>query len=273
MREVWEPVSTYVHFADAFAFGPDWSLPHRKNPFTALWLMEEGEIELTIGSEVVMAKSGDVLLIPTGTPFHASYFPSCKHHRLIALRFTLRSQEQLDWFTQFRLPYVLPGGATAEAKEQAQQVVQHLNDESSSLNKLKANAVMQLLLADILCKHEGDIRPCAGTHTAQQHVFKLIRWMEDHLSESFELKDLAQKVHISSDYIHELFISVVGVSPMQYARRLRLRKAKQLLCLQELSVRDICELTGFSSPQYFARVFKNAEGMTPTEYMNGSSLL
>lgn len=59
---------------------------------------------------------------------------------------------------------------------------------------------------------------------------------------------------------------------MQYARKLRLRKAKQLLDMNTLTIREICEATGFSSPQYFARVFKQVEGMTPTEYMKGFSL-
>lgn len=213
MREAWEQFSTYVHFADAFAFGADWSLPHRINPFTTLWLLQEGEIEFTVASDVVIARSNDLLLVPTGTPFRGTYFSSCVSHRLIALRFTLRTLEQLDWFARYRLPYILPQGLTTEVERMALEVVQLHHDTSQSTSKMKANAVMQQLLANILCKHEEEITPCAGTRAAQQHVFKLIRWMEEHLETSFELKDLAQEAYLSQDYIHELFISVVGLSP------------------------------------------------------------
>lgn len=47
---------------------------------------------------------------------------------------------------------------------------------------------------------------------------------------------------------------------------MRVKKAVQLLDSGEYSISEIAYMSGFSSPQYFSRVFKEVMNCTPSEY-------
>ena len=53
---------------------------------------------------------------------------------------------------------------------------------------------------------------------------------------------------------------------MEYVTEIRIEKAKELLLKPELSMKEICAMTGYSDPNYFSRSFKKNVGVTPTEY-------
>ena len=57
-----------------------------------------------------------------------------------------------------------------------------------------------------------------------------------------------------------------ALSPSQYIISVRLNKAKELMRSPFLSLEAVAQESGFSSPQYFSRVFKKETGMTPYAY-------
>ena len=58
----------------------------------------------------------------------------------------------------------------------------------------------------------------------------------------------------------------MGIS--DYINSVRIEKASSLLKTSNMSISEISEKTGFASPKYFSRVFKQQTGSTPTEYRN-----
>ena len=56
------------------------------------------------------------------------------------------------------------------------------------------------------------------------------------------------------------------MSPNEYIRMLRLRKAAQLLVEGDLSVSEICYQVGFGTPSYFSKCFQKQFGVLPKEY-------
>ena len=59
---------------------------------------------------------------------------------------------------------------------------------------------------------------------------------------------------------------MTGLTIQQYLIRLRIGKAKKLLCATSYSITDIALETGFCDCQHFCKVFKQLEGITPTQY-------
>jgi AraC-like DNA-binding protein len=55
-------------------------------------------------------------------------------------------------------------------------------------------------------------------------------------------------------------------SPNKFIRNIRLKKAKELLKDDAISISSIAIDCGFSDPEYFARVFKQEFGVTPNEW-------
>lgn len=56
------------------------------------------------------------------------------------------------------------------------------------------------------------------------------------------------------------------MSPIEFLRGYRLKKAAALLKMKQLSVSEVAYRCGFSSAAYFAKCFKALYGVTPTDY-------
>ncbi|MBQ2891056.1 MAG: helix-turn-helix transcriptional regulator [Clostridia bacterium] len=79
---------------------------------------------------------------------------------------------------------------------------------------------------------------------------------------------LAEQTGMSEVYFRKLFKKQYNVSPSQYIISVRIKKAKQLLNYSFLTLEKCALQSGFSSVQYFCRVFKTITGITPSEYRN-----
>jgi AraC-like DNA-binding protein len=106
--------------------------------------------------------------------------------------------------------------------------------------------------------------------TKQQNYEQLspgLHYIEDHYNEVITLSMLAEKLGISQQYTCQLFQMTLGMRPFEYITNYRLSKAKELL-MQEASmeIKEIARRTGYEHPSYFIKVFKQAEGMTPTAF-------
>lgn len=89
---------------------------------------------------------------------------------------------------------------------------------------------------------------------------------EQYSSPSLTNERLAAACGVSEVYFRRIFTNHLGTSPKQYIIDFRLKRAKQLLTENARSVREISEDCGFASPYHFARIFREHEGLTPTEY-------
>lgn len=65
--------------------------------------------------------------------------------------------------------------------------------------------------------------------------------------------------------------TVTGLSPIELIKNIRLEAGAKLLKESDMNVSEIAQHIGFSSRSYFARSFKAAYGMSPTEYQETAS--
>ncbi len=78
--------------------------------------------------------------------------------------------------------------------------------------------------------------------------------------------EIAEKVGVSPNHLIRQFSKSVGVSPGRYLKLRRLECAKELLTQSGISVSTASELSGFSDPNYFSKVFRKENGISPSEY-------
>lgn len=77
--------------------------------------------------------------------------------------------------------------------------------------------------------------------------------------------DVARHIGISERYLRKLFARYLNLSPLEYLNQIRINKSIELLRNTEMSVKEICFICGFKSPQYFSRIFKQQTGVSPRE--------
>ncbi len=90
----------------------------------------------------------------------------------------------------------------------------------------------------------------------------------EHLSHpEFGVEELAREVGISRSGLFAKMKTVSGMTPNEYVRLIRLKRAAELLAgRDERSISEICFCVGFSSPSYFAKCFQQQYGVSPTDF-------
>lgn len=78
--------------------------------------------------------------------------------------------------------------------------------------------------------------------------------------------DLAQRLEVSQEYLTRIFRAHMGMTPGKYLIQVRVEQAKLLLQQQDHSVAFVADACGFTNGNYFARVFRNQVGVTPSVY-------
>jgi transcriptional regulator GlxA family with amidase domain len=101
------------------------------------------------------------------------------------------------------------------------------------------------------------------TGVQNELVLSAIAIMEDAVEERLSMSDLAARLGVSSDKLERSFRSELDVSPNGYYRRLRLKRAADLLAHSTLAVRDVSLACGFASMSSFARAFREEHGHAP----------
>ncbi|MGN1142833.1 MAG: response regulator [Oliverpabstia sp.] len=100
----------------------------------------------------------------------------------------------------------------------------------------------------------------------ERTITGLTRYMQEHLSEEITLSVLAEEFHLNAQYISQLFKNEIGVGFLAYLTNIRLEKAKKLLLSTALPIADVAEQSGYGDYRVFTKVFKKAEGITPSQY-------
>ena len=77
---------------------------------------------------------------------------------------------------------------------------------------------------------------------------------------------VAKQVNISLSWLSTKFKEEVGVGISDYLNKIRIQRAKQLFDEQDYMIYEVAEKVGFTSSQYFSKIFKQISGVTPNEY-------
>ena len=95
---------------------------------------------------------------------------------------------------------------------------------------------------------------------------KIYAFLQNNISAQLNLNVLSQTFAVSVTNLKTSFRERYGCGIIDKFIELKIARAKGLLKDGELSVAEISELLGFSTPHYFAKQFKKRTGFTPTEY-------
>jgi len=121
--------------------------------------------------------------------------------------------------------------------------------------------VYSLLLA---LAHAG-AEPYSPTEK-QRRIAPALEYMAQNCNRALTNDELAVLTGLSTVYFRKLFTVVMGVSPMVYARQLRIEKAKEILRSDYGTLSDVAQSLGYASLYDFSRDFKKHTGVAPSHY-------
>ncbi|MBD3922484.1 response regulator [Paenibacillus sp. PR3] len=109
------------------------------------------------------------------------------------------------------------------------------------------------------------------TYTPEEIVQSVQLFLKNNYAKELNLEEIAREYNFNSSYLTKIFIKHAGEPPSKYLIRLRISEAKRLLDQEKSwSIKEVGERVGYADPYYFSRMFKQATGMTPSEYRGKS---
>ncbi|RYG73539.1 AraC family transcriptional regulator [bacterium] len=93
-----------------------------------------------------------------------------------------------------------------------------------------------------------------------------VAFIEKHYQDPIGVDQIAQHLGLSRSYLHTVFRGGTGQTPNDYLQRTRIRAAESMLEKSSSSVTEISSRLGFTSSQYFSKVFHKYTRQTPQEY-------
>ena len=103
----------------------------------------------------------------------------------------------------------------------------------------------------------------------------VLSFVEQNLDNSnADVGRMAEACAVSRSVLQRKMKQLMGVTPLDFLREARIKRACQLLRESDANVSDVAYRCGFSDPKYFSRSFKQSVGVSPSEYKSqqGDSL-
>lgn len=114
-----------------------------------------------------------------------------------------------------------------------------------------------------------EISPSSITITSldEEFVKKAVKFVEDNIDNTeYSVNQLSYDLAMSRTQLYRKFQSITGLTPNDFIRSVRLKRAAQLLKDSSYNISEISDMVGFNSIKYFNKYFKEQFDSTPTQY-------
>ncbi len=241
-----------------------------------LYWVRLGNAEISTGNEVRQLGPGDLLTLE-GNPALAQVERGLQGYQIHAGRAFLRQFRSDAWFApldsflaslESRLLHIRFG---AEGRAEVDWLLSRmLRAHQRGVAELSRTS-LRLLFGHflLLCHQEWGAgqQDARGVSSSGGDVIRSLRmYIDEHLSESFGLVELAQKAGYTPSYLSSLFTKATGQRLNEYICSNRIARAQDLLRSTQLKVMQVCYDVGFRDLAHFNRTFKKMVGVTPSAY-------
>ncbi|MGN1482094.1 AraC family transcriptional regulator [Porcipelethomonas sp.] len=105
-----------------------------------------------------------------------------------------------------------------------------------------------------------------GKQQDSKDLILVKHYLDNNYKNKISLDELAEIFYINKFYLAKLFKKQFGVSIINYLMQVRITHAKRLLRFTDMSIERIGQECGINDPNYFARIFKKIEGISPGSF-------
>jgi len=248
--------------------------PHPKMFFhlaPELFLQQGGCTDFTCPADQFTLSPHEVAVIPRGVP-HGEIARDQRRSRFCGLVFTFHGNELMLIKTKIAADST-PIGDFCDTFEAAEipQALRYLDDAAAVCSTATAQARRRSLIfaaisvvSDVLLPERLTGRIKSHEHPRVRHCHKLIRARLP--DPALTVESLAGQLGCTPDHLSRCFRAETGMPVLAYVREQRLARAKDLLQDPKLNISEIAWACGFSSLNYFVRVFRQEVGRPPRQF-------
>jgi AraC family L-rhamnose operon regulatory protein RhaS len=259
-----------------------WGLDWHRNEGIEICYLESGSLDFEIGGNRYALQPRDLTITrpwlshKLGNP----NIDACKLHWIIldvGVRhphqewkwpsWIILNKEDLDVLTTYfrhnESPVWKSSNEIITCFEQIGQLVESRAHYDTKL-KILLNSLLMAML-DLFSG--GNVELNDSLIRTKRTVEIFLKDLENHLIEDWTVESIAHHCNLGTTQITKYCKEITNMSPMQFLSSLRLKMAAEKLTYEaEKSIAEIAYESGFSSPQYFATVFKQFYKKTPQQF-------
>lgn len=243
-------------------YGSDWhSVPHAHN-YMELFYITGGKGQFLIHDQSYPVDTNDLVMINPNVP-HTETGVKSKPLEYIVLGISGVELASTDSFNGHFL--ILNHFENRELTTCIHNILREMEQKNPGYEEVcqaYAEILIIRLMRNIAISAGGE--PQGISDNPQCAAVK--RYMDLHFKESLTLEQLAAEAHMNKFYLAHAFKREYGVSPIHYLISLRIEESKYLLTETDLTMSQIAQILGFSSPSYFSQVFRKTQGTSPMDY-------
>ena len=235
-----------------------------KLPFEMFFSVEKGKVSFDIGENTIDAAEGEAVLLPCDTEYTIK---TCDGARLGFVGFEARIFTVLRILSLFDYPLFFSSewGIYSACKS-----ISDMSEENEFTNYRLENAIktVSLLYSTISEITEKSLPLKSGESMMNNFASfaDVLSHIGTHLAENIMQETLSGIAGLSPDSFYRQFKKVIGVSPKDYIIAERLRRARTMLVLTDLTVGEVSAAVGYENQFYFSGLFSKKHGVSPTGY-------
>ncbi len=169
--------------------------------------------------------------------------------------------------------YLQRGGLpcfTSQSPQKYRELLEELYNIAASDLYVRDMKIYEKLTALLSLLMEESWNPTVHSTSGHKHSKCEIQAVKDYIdqryTEKISLNALARTFYINKFHLTRVFKMNYGISINNYIQQLRITQAKHLLRFSALSIQIIAQKCGIDDANYFSRMFKKIEGVSPGEF-------
>lgn len=250
--------------------------PMLYNP--GICIVVSGHKEGHLGGRSFRYDADNYLVTSVAMPFECESFPG-ENEPLLGMYIDIDMAQLNDLISQMDLQArvagpdaddvplgIGPSVMDEDMKDAAAKLAKALRSEREA--RILAPGLIREIHYRVLCGGQAPVLfSLARGSSAFSQVARVISMMEGNYSKKLDVRELADSAQMSVSAFHKAFKEITADSPLQYLKKIRLARARDLIVQQRMRAYLAADEVGYESPSQFSREFKRYFGQSPAEVM------
>ena len=226
-----------------------------------IYRLTDGVCDNFVGDKMYPMRPGDIVVIPPGA-IHGTHYTTGFHGRtLIYFSFHYLPKHFIEAISGDPLFY-----RCEKTREEVGRIFEKIGAESNSSDSFGED-VIRALLTQLIAMILRFIPKENGIVSESNFIETAINYIQKNYQNPITLEDIARVCDVSKVHLSRKFKEKVGVGLNEYIKICRMKKAKELLLMQDkMSICEIAYECGFNDSNYFSWLFKKTYGVAPVQY-------
>ncbi|WP_429372257.1 helix-turn-helix domain-containing protein [Paenibacillus sp. DS2015] len=257
-------VMTDVHQDNGVDWYEEWS-PHKET--WHLILLTYGKYVYWVNENKIIMEKGDILLIPSHTPYYGKSIPTVFHTKYV-INFDISCRDAKLPILRSHGPLKRKLGCYGLIYERFKTILNQWEERPSYYVMMAEALLIEALIYINQEWDRGEIPP--ETH---RQVDNMKDYIQKHYREKVTKHELGEAIRKTPNYAATLFRSVTNQTISEYVHKQRIKKAMYVLTESQLTIEEISKFVGYNDVSYFYRIFKRITGSSPSDFLHERSTI